>query len=240
MTEVRECARGCTIVLYGDETESPAVALDGAILCARCLGSIAWHLDDAADVAARARLAVVPGGGSAADERVSGSRDPGIPLNAAAMDACDDVVGMLGRWVVYWAETLQVAPPQALAGALAAGRDVEGVRAGTDPAAVASGLLEWAAWVKGLMPRIERLDAVVAFHDELGETIRRVGRMFPRDSERKVQQQKPRYCPVCELQQVWVTWAGRDPSVTCGSCGWKFETEWGELLDAIGLSGGGR
>lgn len=237
---VTECIRGCQVAVDDERTVFvAAVAVDGGLLCARCLGRIGWLLDDCADVAARARLSVVPGLGASTggSEKVSGSKDPGLPLNVAAMDACDLLVGMLADWVTYWARVLKAQPPSALAGALAADRGVAGVRAGTDAEAVATGLLEWGVWLKLRMPAITRKPAVSDFLGDLRAVIGKVERQFPRETEREVAQ-RPRYCPVCEVQQVWVSWPlrGVDPVVRCGSCSWVFETEWKELLDAIGIA----
>lgn len=239
ITTITECARGCRVAIDAEGNSAPAVALTGGILCPVCVARIGWNLDEAADVAARARLAVAPGIGAGGGEKVSGTKDPGMPLNIVAMDACDQLVAMLGDWLTYWAREISVRPPAALVGALHSDRNVEGVRVAATPEAVADGLREWAEWIKAQMHQIQARPAVVAFHDELSVLVGKIGRQFPRDSERKVGQQKPRYCPVCEMQRVWVTWSGPEPVVQCGSCLWEFETEWKELLSAIGISGGG-
>lgn len=240
MLAATECVRGCQVAVDDERTVFvAAVALGGGQLCDRCLARIGWLLDDCADIAARARLAVVPGLGASTDgsERVSGSKDPGLPLNVAAMDACDLLVSVVGEWVTYWARELHAQPPVALAAALAADRDVSGVRAGTDAEAVAAGLLEWGLWLKLRLPAIARSPVSGEFLEGLRVVVARVGAQFPRDSERLVEQ-RPRYCPVCEMQRVWVSWPmrGLDPEVRCGACNWLFETEWKELLGAIGLS----
>ncbi len=232
-----ECIRGCVVVVgeESDALELPATAARGALLCQACLGRIAWRLDDVPDIAARARLALVPGGAaSGSSERVSGSREPDAPINVAAMEACDQLVAMLAGWVTYWARVLSLAPPRLLAGALAADRNVEGVRAGTTPETVADGLTEWGMWMKVHLPAIAAQNSVAAFHDELDSTCRKIARQFPRDEPREVQQ-RPRYCPICEVRGVRVTWEGRQPVVRCAVCDWIFETEWEELLHAIGI-----
>lgn len=234
---VTECARGCTIASIDGGPRTQAPALDGAVLCARCLARLAWLLGDIDDVAARARAAVVPSIGQAAGERVSGSTEPGLPLNAGAMDACDLLVAMLGNWVTYWARECVIAPPRALGGALAADRDVAGVTVATTPEGVAAGLAEWAFWIKRHLDLIQNRDAVAGFLDELRTTTTKVDRAFPRDSERRVGQDYPRFCPICEMQHVWLSWPrGGDPVVACGSCGWAFDTDWEELLNATGIS----
>lgn len=96
-SSVMECERGCTIASIEDGPRAPAPALDGAVFCARCLARLAWLFVNIDDVAARARAAVVPTIGAAAVERVSGSTDPGLPLNVHAMEACDLLVAMLGN-----------------------------------------------------------------------------------------------------------------------------------------------
>lgn len=237
LSRVTECARGCTIASVDGGPRTPAPALNGAVLCARCLARLAWLLGDIDDVAARARLAVVPSIGAAAGERVSGSTDPGLPLNAHAMEACDLLVAMLGNWVTYWARTCGIAPPRALAEAAAADRDVSGVTVATTPEGVAAGLAEWAFWVKRNLDDIRCFAAAASFLDELASTTRKVDRAFPRDSERRVGQEYPRFCPICEMQRVWLSWPrGSDPIVACGSCGWAFDTDWEELLNATGIS----
>lgn len=232
---VTECARGCTIAADDETSRIPAPAFDGATLCPRCLARIGWNLGEAADTAARARLALVPGMG-AQGERVSGSREPGAPLNIAAMEACDNVVGCIGRWTVYWANTLQIAPPVSLAGAQADDRDVLGVQAGTDPETVAAAIDEWAWWLKAHLWRYQHHTGMSAFHDELRDVISKTAKQFPRDGERVIEQH-PRYCPICELQKVWLAWPDRhgDPVVSCKACGWEYETDWKEMLDAIGI-----
>ncbi|MHA3682805.1 hypothetical protein ACXR2W_00895 [Leucobacter sp. HY1908] len=236
-----ECVRGCQVAVDDGRTVFvAAAATGGSKLCDSCLGRIGWLLDDCADIAARARLAVVPGLGASTDgsERVSGSKDPGLPLNVAAMDACDLVVGVVAEWVTFWAETLHARPPEALKAALAADRNVAGVRAGTDADAVAAGLLEWGAWLKLRLPAIARWDAAGEFLDGLRVVVARVGAQFPRDTERVVEQ-RPRFCPTgCVEPRVWVSWPmrGTDPEVKCGGCDWLFETDWKEFLHAVGVS----
>lgn len=241
MESVSECVRGCTVTVDDEQgLFIPAVAREG-LLCARCLGRIGWLLDDVADTAARARLAVVPGvaASTGGGERVSGSREPGLPFNAQALEACDLIVGVLADWITYWARELGVAPPAALTAALQSDRNVAGVRAGTDPDAVAIGLQEWGWWLKRYLPEIARLRVVAEFHDELTEVVDKVGRQFPRGEVRQFGQLRARYCPVCEMRRVWVTWVGREPVVRCESCRWEFETDWGEFLEALGISNSG-
>ncbi|MHA3724340.1 hypothetical protein ACXR2T_10715 [Leucobacter sp. HY1910] len=234
---VSECARGCTIAAVEGGPRTPAPAVAGAVLCARCLARLAWLLGDIDDVAARARAAVVPSIGGAQNERVSGSTDPGLPLNAGAMDACDLLVAMLGNWVTYWARACQIAPPRALAGALAADRDVSGVTVAATPESVAAGISEWAIWLRRNLDHYQANSALADFLDDLATTTRKVDRAFPRDDARKVGQEYPRFCPICELQRVWLSWPrGSDPIVACGSCGWAFDTDWEELLNATGIS----
>lgn len=236
MQTISECVRGCTIAAEdGEVGRVPAPAFDGSILCPRCLARIGWHLGDAADVAARARIALVPGQG-AQTGRITGTKDPGEPLNLAAMEACDAVVGCIGRWVVYWAGVAQIAPPAALTGALASDRDVLGVQAGSDPETVADAISEWTWWLKAHLWRYQHHAGVQAFHDELAAVVGKTGKRFPRDGERVIEQH-PRYCPICEIQAVWLSWPGHvgDPVVQCKRCRWVFETEWKELLDGIGI-----
>lgn len=236
-----ECVRGCmvTVGIGDEESLIPAVAAAGTVLCSRCAGRLLWRLGDVSDVAARARLAVVPGLQAAASdsERVSGSRVQSLPLNVTAMEVCDLVVGVIGEWCLFWGAVLGARVPAALRGAAAGGRSVNGVRAGTSADAVAVGLEEWVAWLRVLMPGVLAHPKVADFHDAVGAVVERAERVFPRDEPRVVKQ-RPRYCPVCELKEVLVSWEGSEPMVSCSACRWVFEVEWEELLRAIGLSSG--
>ena len=236
-----DCVRGCNVAADDERTVFvAAAAAGGGLLCDRCLAKLGWLLDDISDVAARARLAVVPGLGASTGggEKVSGSKDPGLPLNAAAMDTCDLLVSVMAEWVAYWARTLHAVPPAALAAAVKHDRDVSGVRAGTTPEAVADGLIEWALWVKVRLDVIARHRGVADCVNDLATVVGSALKQFPRDEEREVQPQRPRYCPVCGERRVWVSWPRQsvDPVVKCGDCEWVFETEWEELKSAIGIS----
>lgn len=236
---VTECSRGCTLEAE-DGSSIPAPALDGSTLCRSCAARIGWKLDDLPDVASRARTALIPGGRALGSERVSVSKELQLPLNADALEMCDRLVIMLGNWCTYWAREMDVRPPAALEAAARGDRDVEGVRAGSSPDAVASAMHEWSLWLKMQLPDVIAHSSAAAFHDDLCETLDRAERRFPRDSERvMVGQLRPRYCPVCSVANVWVTWPDAEPLVRCMSCNWEFETEWGEFLEAVGITGRG-
>lgn len=240
VTIVSECARGCQEAAEDGLSTVPAVALDGALLCRSCAARIGWKLDDVPDVATRARMSLIPGGGAQDNERVTASKDLQIPINPVAMETCDAIVLMLGNWCTYWARVLEVRPPQELETALRGERDVESVQAGTSPQAVGDGILEWSRWLKLILPGILAHPAAVAFHDDLCDVVNRAESRFPRGEPRAmIGQLRPRYCPVCEVANVWVTWTAAEPEVRCRSCNWEFETEWGEFLAAIGITGRG-
>lgn len=113
---------------------------------------------------------------------------------------------MLGNWVTYWAREYRIAPPRARAGALAANRDVSGVTVASTPEGVSAGLAEWAIWIGLYLGHIQNRPAVAAFLDELRTTISRVDRAFPRSDGHCVGQDHPRFCHICELQRVWLSW----------------------------------
>lgn len=235
---IAECARACMVStgLEEDAPRIPAVAAPGTVLCSRCAARLAWRLGDVADIAARARFALVPGQAAAGTrERIGGAPDVAVPFNVAAMVTCDRLVNLVGQWCIAWGAALRVQVPTLLRRAAAAGAVLDGVKAGTDADAVAVTLEEWVWWLRRQMPGILAHQAAARFHDEVVREVARAERRFPRGEERVVTQQRPRYCPVCELQQVRVTWSGLDPLVQCSACKWEFETEWGELLESIGI-----
>lgn len=236
--EVVECSRGCSVAVgIGEEVSTvPAVAEPGSVLCMKCMARLRWRLDDVADVAARARLALVPGQAASTDgERVSGSREQKLPFNIAAFETCDELVNLLGDWCVRWSALLGVEAPRQLVGAVRGSRTLQGVKAGTDADAVAVALQEWGWWVRRNWEAVVARAEAAEFHDAIVDGVARALRRFPRDEERVVMQ-RPRYCPICELKQVRVTWPSRlDPVVACSACEWVFETEWRDFLDQIGL-----
>lgn len=236
---ITDCVRGCEIPVDDEGTVWVGATARDGVLCDSCRARLGWLIDDVADVAARARHAVVPGvrAGSGMGERVSGSRDPVLPFNIAALEACDLLVVMFSGWITYFGRELSIAVPRELQASLRLDRDVAGVRAGSSPVAVSNTLTEWGWWVKRNLPEIVRLDSVGAFLNELIVLVGRVERRFPRGEVRRYGQLKPRYCPVCEVANVWVTWQGDEPVVSCQSCGWRFENDWGELNDAFGVPG---
>ena len=179
VTIVSECARGCQEAAEDGLSTVPAVALDGALLCRSCAARIGWKLDDVPDVATRARMSLIPGGGAQDNERVTASKDLQIPINPVAMETCDAIVLMLGNWCTYWARVLEVRPPQELETALRGERDVESVQAGTSPQAVGDGILEWSRWLKLILPGILAHPAAVAFHDDLCDVVNRAESRFP-------------------------------------------------------------
>lgn len=239
VAEVRECARGCLVAVgIGEEvSDLPAVAEAGTVLCTKCLARLRWRLGDLSDIAARARLALVPGQAASTDgEKVSGSRQESLPFNVVALETCDALVNLLGEWCLEWSRLLLVDPPPLLAGALGGDRELRGVKAGTDADAVAVALEEWVWWVRVQWDALAAHSRVSDFHDAVVKGVERAARRFPRDEERVVEQ-RPRYCPICEIRQVRVSWPmrGADPIVACSSCGWVFETEWREFLEQIGI-----
>lgn len=237
--EVTECARGCTVTVGFEEEAQriPAVAAPGTVLCTKCAARLVWRLGDVADVAARARLALVPGqAASTSGERVGGTPDRELPFNIAAFETCDRLVNLTGGWCVRWGALLGVAVPENLRRAATSGAELAGVKAGTDAETVADALDAWMLWFRYQMDAILAHPAAAEFHDEIVDGVGKAARRFPRDEPREVEQ-RPRYCPVCELRHVRVTWTGADPEVRCGSCGWEFETEWGGLLESLGFRG---
>lgn len=232
---IRECERGCTIAAADGGERTPAPAFEGSTLCPRCIARIGWLLGEADDVAARARAAIIPGGSAAGTtEFISTSGAASAPLNIAAMEACDLVVATLARWVTYWASVTGVAPPGVLAGGLDGNRAVIGVAAGTDPGVVALAVREWSWWLRAHRWRFHDSPEFAHFHDDLRDVLGRTAKQFPREGERIIEQ-RPRYCPICEVQAVWMAWPGQvgDPQVKCKSCGWQYETDWEEELEAI-------
>jgi len=136
---------------------------------------------------------------------------------------------------VFWGSELRVEVPRQLEGAAGSSRDLAGVKAGTDADAVAVVLEEWNWWIRRHWDAIVAREAAIAFYEDIAKGVRVALNRFPRDEERVVVQ-KPRYCPVCELKAVRVTWThGRDPVVACTGCRWVFETEWRDLLEQIGI-----
>lgn len=227
------CVRGCHT-----PQGTPEPTTKGSLICQKCLARIGWLLDDAAELAQITRAAVTPSMAPQQTERVSGSRAPAPPLNLQALEACDTIYSAIARWITYWAQRLQIKPPKTLLNATLQDHEITGVKDLATPEQVRERTTSWGAWLKHYMPIISKHPAVEEMLLELEETVRKISRQYPRGSGRQLIQQKPRFCPICGLRKVRVTWKNEQPEVVCQQCKWQFQADWGELLAAIGIGAG--
>lgn len=225
--QVRECVRGCVIPRSEDgfALMVPSITVDGGALCAACLGRIGWALDSLPDLAARTRALIVPDISTGGNEKVSGTKDPQLPFNIVAFEACDALAGVLANWVVYWARLIGRPGPAA-----------RSISVKDGPFEVAEIIRGHGEWLKAWLREIALHDFAADFHDAIVDAQRRAAARFP--ERRRVGQLKPRFCPICGDAAVWLEWHGDLPDVLCKQCGWHFETDWGELLEVVGIETG--
>lgn len=197
----------------------------GKLLCAKDEARALWQLGELPDIAARARLAIIPGK-SAGGEKVSGTRMPESPINTTALEVCEEIVQFLADWLLYFADELNIQIPGSLMDGKVTRR---GIAAGTDPVEVSNRTGDWCVWLRMNLDDAVTVPGGCDFLRGLSLLTRSAGRMFPATVPRALPQ-RSRYCPVCLERKVRVSWEGAEPLVACTGCGHRISVDWKEII----------
>ncbi|WGD38489.1 hypothetical protein [Lysinibacter sp. HNR] len=213
------CARHCG----GAATEG--------LLCRKCWGRILWQLDHLPALIGQIRDQIIPGITSRVSEPVSGTRENPLPFRLQAMEDSSSLFSQLCNWGVYWADAMGIRPAWPLVKLAERQQDAQGIPTAWDGQKAAEIAAEITQWLAIHHPSIVYMPAVVAYHDDLVDLMRRYGRRY--QGTRRL---RKRMCVICLNYRVTASTApGGDIGVQCEGCGtdYPIDEALGELYDQM-------
>lgn len=220
--EIEACASGCTVT-EGDEVYYRAA--DVGHFCHSCVARIRARLDEAPRILAVLRASVA--GIRAVDttsQRVDGTRDAPIPLDADMLETADDLFAGVCNWAMSHAQTMGVTGglPTWLARLADAGMDASHLPTVSSPQEAAQRLREVAEWLVKWGDTIAHTipaPSLADYHEWIVDTVRKArGRAGL--SERAPRIRKRGYmCGVCGASEGEADVPDVGPVVfRCASC----------------------
>ncbi|MGV8912225.1 MAG: hypothetical protein ACOH14_06355 [Rhodoglobus sp.] len=177
------------------------------------------HLEQAPTLIGHILTLVMPAGGSGGD-KVSGTRDPQMPLNAQALEDANDLYAQLVNFAVSHARALGVNPPGSTLGWSRRDQDCDGLPSWATAGDAAALTNDVTQWLIAGGDRIAKLKAAGNYFDDVRNLITPLYGRYPQAE--RVPAFASRECLVCGRRTVIVNFADDSDSVSvaCAFCGW--------------------
>ncbi|MEX1078898.1 MAG: hypothetical protein WED09_07305 [Homoserinimonas sp.] len=177
------------------------------------------HLEQAPDLVAHMLTLVTPGGGGGGD-KVSGTRDISLPLNARALEDANSVYAQLVNWSISHARALGVKPPSIALGWARRDRDCDGFPSWATIGDAAALTHDIADWLIIGADRIAALTVADDYYEDIRTIITPLYGRYPQAPRRP--SFASRECAVCGRKTVIVNFDDEsdDVAVACTFCGW--------------------
>lgn len=177
------------------------------------------HLQAAPDMVAHILTLVKPGIGGQGGDKVSGTRETPLPLNAQALEDANNLYAQLVNWAISHARALGVLPPSVALGWHRRDEDCDGFPSWakiSDAAALTNDIADWL--VMGA-DKIEDLPAAGDYHEDIQTIFGPMLGRYQRAPRRRTTSAET--CDVCGRVTVVVNFTddGTDATVACTYCG---------------------
>lgn len=180
------------------------------------------HLEQAPDLVAHMLTLVVPGGGGGGD-KVSGTRDVGLPLNAQALEDANNLYAQLVNWAISHARALGVKPPSIALAWARKDADCDGFPSWATIGDAAQLTYDITDWLVMGADKITGTTSANLYFDDIQTMVSPLYGRYRWSQTRRVTSAET--CPVCDKQTVIVDFDSDPVSVACTYCGHPIQPE---------------
>lgn len=176
------------------------------------------HLLQAPGMAAHVLSMVVPPKTKEAGERVSGSRELPLPLNAKALEDANDLYGQLVNWSTYWARVLGAPPPASVLVWFRKDEDCDGFPSWVTVADSRELVRDVTRWLVAAGDRIGEDSGAGMYFDSIKDLMAPLFGRYPMAP--RMRATSAMTCPVCDRRTVIVNFDAEPVvMVACTFCG---------------------
>lgn len=176
------------------------------------------HLLQAPGMAAHILTLVIPPKGKEPGERVSGTRELPLPLNAKALEDANGLYAELVNWATYWARTLGAPPPASVLAWYRKDQDCDGFASWVTIPDARELVRDVTRWLVAAADRISEHDSADMYFDSIKELMAPLFGRYPMAPRLKATSTQT--CPVCDRRTIIVNFdAEPHVMVACTYCG---------------------
>jgi hypothetical protein len=182
------------------------------------------HLEQTPDLVAHMLSLVAPQAGTTKyAPRVSGSKDPGLPLNARALEDANNLYAQLVNWAISHAHTLEVKPPSISLAWARKQVDCDGFPSWATVSDAAELTFDIADWLVMGGEKISHTPSAEVYFDDVHDIVNPLYGRYQWAQTRQVVSAVT--CPVCDNRTVIVDFDAEPLSVACTFCGHPIRVE---------------